>query len=156
MTPYSLNNKREMSPNDNRTSGLSVAGVMKPLSIGSLTSITSQTKYTISEKIKRQLFRVNKLQIKIRNQMLNPKYEAVKRKNEIDLKAVQSAYNVHYEYFSKVMKWKSQGVFKNQLRLKLLQEQYRKKLFLLNQSYQRECLQLKNVEIPNTTPNNNP
>jgi len=120
---------------------ISVVGVLKPLSIGSISKLVQCKPIELRNKINYQLSRITQLMTDIQFKISNPKYEKVKRNNEFELQVVRSAYAIHRAYFTRLIYFKGRGLIRNPARLEMLQSTYKRQLFLLNQNYKKSKLQ---------------
>jgi len=127
------------NPN-NQAKHISVIGVLKPLSIGSISKLIQCKPIELTNKINYQLNRVNTLITDLQFKISNPKYEKVKQNNEFELRVVRSAYAIHRAYFTKLLYFKSRGIIKNPAKLEMLQSGYKRQLFLLSQNYKKSKL----------------
>jgi len=135
----------------------SVASVLKPLNIGSVSFISNSHPLLLKKKVQEQLSKVLQLEKKLRFQMYNSQYEQIKKKNEIDMEYVSRAHVIHQQYFSKVLFLKSKYRRVNSNALGTILHIYEKQLFMLNQQYQKQKIQMspyssKNEDMDNNTP----
>ena len=129
---------------------MSLTTALKPLSIGSKTSLLTLPAFMLKKKIDYHLLRLGNLQKKIQAQAAMPKNGDKTEFFKTELQIAQQAYQVHHEYFTKIMYWKSKmtpALF-NINTISRLYNQYERKLFMLNQSYQRTRL---GIQAANTT-----
>jgi len=124
---------------------LSMTGILKPLSIGTITSIAKQDPIFLRRKIGGQLNRIKLLEINLTKQFNDPKYLKVQQKNKIDLNFLKDAEKIHRNYFEKVLYYREKTSNPNLVYLNKLQISYKNALFTLNQNYQRVKLELKGV-----------
>ena len=142
MSKYSFIKKTVEDFNSNNTERkhISVVGVLKPLSIGSMTKILNCKPIELTNKINYQLSRITDLISEIQYKISNPKYEKVKKNNEFELRVVRQAYAIHRAYFMKLLYFKGRSVIKNPRSLEVLQTMYKRQLFILNQNYKKTKL----------------
>ena len=126
---------------------LSMMGVLKPLSIGSITNICNQDINFIRIKINNQLARINDLEKRISFQLNNPKYEKVKTKNALDLQFLKRCKQIHRDYFNKILYYRNKTFNPNVTFIATMQTSYRNMLFELNQQYSKMKLQMRGVDV---------
>lgn len=139
MSRYSFIKKAVKDFNSNNTDKkhISVIGVLKPLSVGSITNILNCKPIELSNKINYQLSRITELMTELQEKISNPKYEKVKKNNEFELRVVRQAYVIHRAYFTKLMYFRGKGIIKNPRSLENLQTMYKRQLFILSQNYKK-------------------
>ena len=139
MCRYSFIKKAVKDFNSNNTDKkhISVIGVLKPLSVGSITNILNCKPIELSNKINYQLSRITELMTELQEKISNPKYEKVKKNNEFELRVVRQAYVIHRAYFTKLMYFRGKGIIKNPRSLENLQTMYKRQLFILSQNYKK-------------------
>ena len=142
--------------NNTERKHISVIGVLKPLSIGSMTKILNCKPIELTNKINYQLTRITDLMSELQYKISNPKYEKVKKNNEFELRVVRQAYTIHRAYFMKLLYFKGRSIIKNPRTLETLQAMYRRQLFILNQNYKKEKI-MSGVptEVSNLNSNDN-
>lgn len=130
---------------------MSLTTAVKPLSIGSRSALLTMPTFMLKKKINYHLIRLGNLQKKIQFQANNPKNAAKAAMYKTELQIAQQAYQVHHEYFTKILYWKSKmtpAMF-NIGAISRLYNQYERKLFMLNQSYQRVRLGVQTADTTN-------
>ena len=143
---YSFTNQRSMTQKR-----LSIAGVLKPLSIGSISSIANSDPHVLKVKIQYQLQRLEQLRNTLTEQVNNPKYIKVKQRNIVDLKMLQSCTQIHRAYFNRVLYYRNKTMNADVNELNIMFKQYEMQLFTLGQQYRKIKLQLKGI-VPNAYP----
>jgi hypothetical protein len=116
---------------------ISVTGVLKPLSIGSITNLIKSEPIYVQNKVTYQLARINNLISDIQYQINNPKYEKVKQNNSTELRFVRDAQTIHASYFRRILNLKKSGRLKNIAIINRLEMLYKKNLFTLSQKYKK-------------------
>lgn len=148
------NNANSNANNTNSVKQLSMTGVLKPLSIGSVTNICNQDVPFLKRKINNQLLRVKDLEKRIIYQLNNPKYLKVKTRNQLDLKILKRCEQIHRDYFNKIIYYRNKTLNPNIIFINTIQRSYRNMLFELNQEYLKIKLQMRGVDI-NADPTRN-
>ena len=136
-----------LQPSNNNVKQLSMMGVLKPLSIGSITNICNQDVNFLRAKIKNQLARITNLEKRITFQLNNPKYQKVKTKNALDLKILKQCEQIHRNYFNKILYYRNKTLNPNIMFIVTIQKSYRSMLFDLNQQYLKIKLQMRGVDL---------
>lgn len=126
---------------------LSMTGVLKPLSIGSITNICNQDIPFLKRKINNQLLRVKDLEKRIIFQLNNPNYQKVRSKNQLDLKILKQCEQIHRNYFNKILYYRNKTMNPNIMFINTMQQSYRNMLFELNQEYLKIRLQMRGVDL---------
>lgn len=128
---------------------MSLSTAVKPLSIGSRSSILTMPAGMLKKKIDYHLIRLGNLQKKI--QMQAARDVGKQELHKAELQIAQQAYQVHHEYFTKIMYWKSKmtpTIF-NAGAISRLFNQYTRKLWMLSQSYQRVRMGIQAADTTN-------
>ncbi len=139
--------KQQQDQKNNAVKQLSMTGVLKPLSIGSVTNICKQDVHFLRAKINNQLNRIKILEKNITFQLNNPKYLKVRTKNQLDLKILKKCEQIHRDYFNKILYYRNKTLNPNVVYINTIQQSYRMMLFELNQEYLRIKLQMRGVNI---------
>ena len=134
---------------------ISVAAILKPLPIGSVSVLSRNAPLLIRERIMYQLTRISNLENKLRTQSQNSKYQLIKQKNEIDIQFVNKARAIHMQYFSRILYMKSKYRVINVNVLDKLSKGYERRLFILNQQYQKMKIQMSPYSSQNSDMDNN-
>lgn len=130
---------------------MSLSSAVKPLSIGSRSTLLTVPAFILKKKIDYHLIRLGNLQKNIQAQASNPKNANKAELYKTELQIAQQAYQVHHEYFTKILYWKtkiSPALF-NIGAISRLYNQYERKLFMLSQSYQRVRLGIQTANTSN-------
>ncbi len=127
---------------------ISLAAALKPLSIGSAAFIVACPHFVLKRKVDFHLLRLGNLQKKIQQQIADPRKANQKAKYMQQAKFAQQAFQIHHEYFTKILYWKHRSALFNLDVVNKLNSQYQRKLFLLNQNMQRINL---GVPVANTS-----
>jgi hypothetical protein len=122
---------------NNETPHISVSGMLKPLSIGSLTNIIKAPLLYTQKKVQYQIGRINKLISELQQKINNPKYEKVQENNKFELSIVRQAFNIHNGYFSKILLIKKSGRLNNIKYINRMEMVYKRQLFILSQKYKK-------------------
>ena len=138
--------KQQQELKNNAVKQLSMNGVLKPLSIGSVTNICNQDVQFLKAKINNQLTRIKNLEKNITFQLNNPKYLKVRTKNQLDLKILKRCEQIHRDYFNKILYYRNKTLNPNVVYINTIQQSYRMMLFELNQQYLKLKLQLRGVD----------
>jgi hypothetical protein len=120
---------------------ISVTGILKPLSIGSLTNIVKAPLIYIQKKVNYQISRINNLISELQQRINNPKYEKVQENNKFELDIVRQAFVIHNGYFRKILTIKRSGRLKNVAYISRMETLYKRQLFTLSQKYKKYKLQ---------------
>lgn len=124
---------------------ISVSGILKPLSIGSLTNIVKAPIIYIQKKVNYQLNRINNLISQLQQKINNPKYEKVQENNKFELAIVRRAFNIHNGYFTKVLMVKKSGRLTDIKYISRMEMLYKKQLFVLSQQYKKNKIKQRNA-----------
>ena len=134
---------------------LTLTGILKPLSIGTINNIIKQDSNYLRRKINYQLSRIHMLEMDLTQQINNPKYIKVQQKNKIDLQFLKDAERIHKLYYNKILYYKNKTFNMNVSLINTMQRTYQNMLFDLNQKYQKVKLELKGVDTNENQLRNN-
>lgn len=131
--------------NDTERPHISVSGILKPLSIGSLTNMVKAPLIYIQKKVNYQISRISNLISELQQKINNPKYEKVQENNKFELSIVRQAFNIHNGYFRKVLAIKKSGKLNNIKYISRMEILYKRQLFILSQKYKKYKLKQRMV-----------